>query len=115
MWSFLIAPAFQPFTVAALVMLGLLAVEIVTALFGVAASSLLDTTLGIDTGATAFSDDQGRFSFSGLPPGPHAMQASDDGYGNARGSVTVVVAVACPRRCRQHQQHGTQELAHCQG
>lgn len=50
MWSFLIAPAFQPFTVAALVMLGLLAVEIVTAVFGVAASSLLDTTLGIDTG-----------------------------------------------------------------
>lgn len=50
MWSFLIAPAFQPFTVAALVMLGLLAVEIVSALFGVAASSLLDSSLGIDTG-----------------------------------------------------------------
>ena len=50
MWSFLIAPAFQPFTVAALVMLGLLAVEIVTAVLGVAASSLLDSSLGIDTG-----------------------------------------------------------------
>ncbi len=46
MWSFLIAPAHSSaFTVAALVMLGLLAVEIVTAaLFGVAASSLLDST-----------------------------------------------------------------------
>ncbi|WP_425066690.1 OB-fold-containig protein [Reyranella sp.] len=50
MWSLLVAPAFQPFTIAALVMLGLLAVEIVSALFGVAASSLLDTSLGIDTG-----------------------------------------------------------------
>lgn len=50
MWSLLVAPAFQPFTIAALVMLGLLAVEIASALFGVAASSLLDTSLGIDTG-----------------------------------------------------------------
>lgn len=50
----------------------------------------------IDTGTSTFSDDQGRFSFSGLPPGPHAMTASHDGFGGAKGSVTVLSGTTKP-------------------
>jgi hypothetical protein len=42
MWTFLVLPAFQPFTIAALVMIGLLATEIVSALFGASVAHFLD-------------------------------------------------------------------------
>lgn len=90
MWSFLIAPAFQPFTVAALVMLGLLAVEIVTALFGVAASSLLDTTLGIDTGHY----DTHAGSIQGVD-GPFATAFDWLNAGRVPVLVLIIVAIAC--------------------
>ena len=47
MWSFLATPGFQPFTIAALVMLGLLAIEILSTLVGVSTSTLLDTVFGM--------------------------------------------------------------------
>jgi membrane protein implicated in regulation of membrane protease activity len=43
---FLASPEFQPFTIAALVVIGVLAVEIGSTLFGVAVSSLLDAAFG---------------------------------------------------------------------
>jgi len=90
MWSFLIAPAFQPFTVAALVMLGLLAVEIVTALFGVAASSLLDSTLGIDPGHY----DSHTGSIQGVD-GPFATAFDWLNAGRVPVLVLIIVAIAC--------------------
>lgn len=90
MWSFLIAPAFQPFTVAALVMLGLLAVEIVTALFGVAASSLLDSTLGIDPGHY----DSHAGSIQGVD-GPFATAFDWLNAGRVPVLVLIIVAIAC--------------------
>jgi membrane protein implicated in regulation of membrane protease activity len=47
MWSFLASPEFQPFSIAALVMIGLLVIEITSTLFGAAASTLLDTVFGL--------------------------------------------------------------------
>jgi membrane protein implicated in regulation of membrane protease activity len=47
MWSFLASPEFQPFSIAALVMIGLLVIEIISTLFGAAASTLLDTVFGL--------------------------------------------------------------------
>ena len=86
MWSFLIAPAFQPFTIAALVMLGLLTVEIVTALFGVAASSLLEGALGLDAvdhGATHGAD------------GPFATAFDWLNAGRVPVLVLIIAAIAC--------------------
>jgi len=90
MWSFLIAPAFQPFTVAALVMLGLLAVEIATAVFGVAASSLLDSTLGIDSGHY----DTQAGSIQGVD-GPFATAFDWLNAGRVPVLVLIIVAIAC--------------------
>lgn len=47
MWSFLASPEFQPFTIAALVMIGVLAVEIASTLLGASVSSLLDAVFGL--------------------------------------------------------------------
>jgi membrane protein implicated in regulation of membrane protease activity len=47
MWWFLASPPFQPFSIAALVMVGLLAVEVVTTLLGASASALLSNVLGL--------------------------------------------------------------------
>jgi hypothetical protein len=47
MLSFLLSPEFRPFSVAGLVMIGLLAIETISALFGSAASTMLDTVLGL--------------------------------------------------------------------
>jgi membrane protein implicated in regulation of membrane protease activity len=43
---FLASPEFQPFTIAALVVIGVLAVEIASTLFGVALSALMDAAFG---------------------------------------------------------------------
>ncbi len=59
-------------------------------------SPVAGAKITIDTGAVAYSDEQGRFSFSGLPPGPHAMTASDNDYGSAKGNVTVLSGVTKP-------------------
>jgi membrane protein implicated in regulation of membrane protease activity len=45
--SFLVSPAFAPFSIAALVMLGLLAIETASTLLGASASSLLESVLGV--------------------------------------------------------------------
>jgi membrane protein implicated in regulation of membrane protease activity len=47
MLSFLVAPEFQPFSVAALVMIGLLVIETASTLIGVSTSSLLDSVFGL--------------------------------------------------------------------
>jgi hypothetical protein len=47
MWSFLVTPEFQPFSIAALVMIGLFVIETVSSLFGASASALLDTVFGL--------------------------------------------------------------------
>jgi hypothetical protein len=47
MWWFLASPAFQPFTIAALVMLGLLAIELVGMLLGASASTMLGAMFGL--------------------------------------------------------------------
>ena len=47
MLSFLGSPEFQPFSVAALVMVGLLIVEVASTLIGASASSLLDSLFGL--------------------------------------------------------------------
>ncbi len=47
MWAFLIAPEFQPFSIAALVMIGLFVIETATSLIGASASSLLDAVFGL--------------------------------------------------------------------
>jgi membrane protein implicated in regulation of membrane protease activity len=47
MWSFLASPEFQPFSIAALVMIGLLAIETASMLFGTSASTLLDSVFGL--------------------------------------------------------------------
>jgi membrane protein implicated in regulation of membrane protease activity len=86
MWSFLIAPAFQPFTIAALVMLGLLTVEIVSSLFGAAASSLLDGALGLDGtdhGVTHAAD------------GPFATAFDWLNAGRVPVLVLIIAAIAC--------------------
>jgi len=48
MWSFLASPAFQPFTIAGFVLIGVLAVEIVSTLFGTSVSALLDAAFDFD-------------------------------------------------------------------
>jgi membrane protein implicated in regulation of membrane protease activity len=47
MWSFLASPEFQPFSIAALVMIGLLVIETTSTLFGTSASTLLDSVFGL--------------------------------------------------------------------
>jgi membrane protein implicated in regulation of membrane protease activity len=47
MWSFLVTPEFQPFTIAALVLIGVLAIEIASGLLGASVSTLLDTVFGL--------------------------------------------------------------------
>jgi membrane protein implicated in regulation of membrane protease activity len=90
MWSFLISPAFQPFTIAALVVLGLLAVEIVTALFGVAISSLLDSSLGIEAGSGAAQPG----GVHGVD-GPFATAFDWLNAGRVPVLVLIIAAIAC--------------------
>src|SRR6516165_3127522 len=47
MWSFLASPEFQPFSIAALVMIGLLVIETASTLLGTSASTLLDSVFGL--------------------------------------------------------------------
>lgn len=103
MW-FLASPAFQPFTIAALVLVGLLVVEIVSTLFGASASTMLGAMFGL----------HGVHAEMGLHHGA-AAEASDPahgGSGHGTGGllfgtldwlnagrvpllVLIVVAVAC--------------------
>lgn len=48
MWSFLASPEFQPFTIAGLVLIGVLAMEVVSTLFGASMSGFIDTAFGLD-------------------------------------------------------------------
>jgi hypothetical protein len=75
MWWFLASAEFRPFTVAALVMIGVLAIELVSMLFGASASSLLGTLLGL----------HGIHAEAGLHHGPDASAAAEHG-GIERGS-----------------------------
>ena len=100
MWSFLVAPEFQPFTIAALVMLGMLAIEIVSTLFGVAASTLLDSILGLHDIHVGASESQ---TLESAPDGgvvhgsgsPFATAFNWLNAGRVPLLVLMIAAIAC--------------------
>ncbi len=105
MWSFLASPEFQPFSIAALVMVGLLAIEIATTLLGASASTLMDSMFGlhgihVDAGLHhgAESDPPVSTADGGIVHGPDGPLATAFDWFNA-GRVPLLVlmmaAIAC--------------------
>jgi hypothetical protein len=77
MWSFLALPAFQPFTIAALVLIGVLAVEIVSTLFGASVSALLDAAFNLDGAGVEAGGHHGLEAPGGIEA--HAGEAGPRG------------------------------------
>jgi hypothetical protein len=103
MLSFLLSPEFQPFSIAGLVMIGLLAIEAISALFGAAASTALDTVLGlhgvhVDLHPGGEAQTTGAVSHGGAVHGPDGPFATAFDWLNA-GRVPLLVlmmaAIAC--------------------
>jgi membrane protein implicated in regulation of membrane protease activity len=105
MWSFLASPEFQPFSIAALVMIGLMAIEITSTLFGAAASTLLDTVFGVHGvhvelhhGIESHGESPESAAHSGIVHGPDGPFATVFDWLNA-GRVPLLVlmmaAIAC--------------------
>jgi Protein of unknown function (DUF1449) len=103
MWSFLASPEFQPFSIAALVMIGLLVLETASTMVGASASTLLDTVFGLHGvhvelhhGIEAHGPES--TSNSGIVHGPDGPIATAFDWLNA-GRVPVLVlmmaAIAC--------------------
>jgi membrane protein implicated in regulation of membrane protease activity len=96
MWSFLASPEFQPFSIAALVMIGLLVIETTSSLFGTSASTLLDSVFGLHHGIESHAPDS--TSNGGIVHGPDGPFATVFDWLNA-GRVPLLVlmmaAIAC--------------------
>jgi len=103
MLSFLAAPEFQPFSIAALVMIGLLVVEAGSTLIGTAASSLLDSLFGlhgVHLGVHHGIDSHaaGTTSSSGFVHGPDRPFATVFDWLNA-GRVPLLVLIMSALAC----------------
>jgi membrane protein implicated in regulation of membrane protease activity len=105
MWSFLASPELQPFAIAALVMIGMLVIEIVSTFLGASVSTLLDAVFGLDGADVELSADHGieshgaeSTSHSGVVHGADGPFATVFDWLNA-GRVPLLVlmmaAIAC--------------------
>ena len=103
MLSFLAAPEFQPFSIAALVMIGLLVIEGGSTLIGTAASSLLDSVFGLhgvhlDVHHGGDSHAVGTTSSSGFVHGPDRPFATVFDWLNA-GRVPLLIFIMSALAC----------------
>ncbi len=98
MWSFLASPELQPFTIAALVMIGILSIEIVSTLLGASASTLLHAAFGLHGAAVDASLDHElqphEVALHGAG-GPFASAFDWLNAGRVPLLVLIVDAVAC--------------------
>ena len=103
MWSFLASPEFQPFSIAALVMIGLLVIETASTLLGASASTLLDTAFGshgvhveLDHGIESHGTES--TANNGIvhgPDGPFATAFDWLNAGRVPLLVLMIAAIAC--------------------
>ena len=103
MWSFLVSPEFELFSIAALVMIGLFVVETASTLLGASASTLLDTAFGlhgvhveldhgIESHGTELAANDGIVHG---PDGPFATAFDWLNAGRVPLLVLMIAAIAC--------------------
>jgi membrane protein implicated in regulation of membrane protease activity len=101
MSSFLASPELQPFSIAGLILIGLLALEIGSSLFGASASTLLDSIFGLhgvhvelSHGVEAHAADADG-GFTHTPDGPFATVFDWLNAGRVPLLVLMMAAIAC--------------------
>ena len=98
MWSFLASPELRPFTIAALVMIGILGIEVVSTLMGASASTFLHALFGLHGGVAASLDHGTATHGGGVMHGAGGVFGTAFDWLNA-GRVPILVLMVAALAC----------------